>query len=256
MRIATYNCNGLRTRMGAMFNWLDQRKPNILAVQETKVPDDKFPQREFEVMGYETAFVGQKTYNGVCIVSPHVIDVVSTVLPGWDQPDTRFMHARVQGVNVINSYVPQGRTLVHEQFQNKLAYFNAVRAYLETLDPTSPIAWVGDLNVAFRPEDVYAEMRKDGPAYCDTVRQALADTASWGLYDIWLKHNTGGDQYSCWDFRIKNALQNKKGWRLDYILVSDVLANACTACWIDEAARALPKPSDHTYVVADFGDIS
>jgi exodeoxyribonuclease-3 len=238
--------------MGAMFNWLKANQPDVLAVQETKVPDDKFPAKEFTAMGWKTAFVGEKSYNGVCIVSPHDIQVVQTALPGWDQPDTRFMHVLVNGTHVLNSYVPQGRALDHEQFQNKLQYFTALRTYLETMDPTAPIAWVGDLNVAFRPEDVYAEMRKDGPAYCDTVRTALAGTASWGLYDVWLKHNTGGDKYSCWDFRIKNGLQNKKGWRLDYVLVSDVLASACTACWIDEQARALPKPSDHTYVVADF----
>jgi exodeoxyribonuclease III len=252
MRIATYNCNGIRTRMGAMFNWLARNIPDVLAVQETKVPDVNFPVREFNAMGWKTCYVGQPSYNGVCIISRHTIELISRVLPGWDCSEARFIHVRVNGVDVINTYVPHGRTLDHEQYKHKVLYFAALRKYLEKFVTTLPIVWVGDLNVAYRPEDVYAEMRKPGPCYSDEIRQAMADTASWGLYDVFLKFNPGVNQYSCWDYRVPMAVDSKKGWRVDYILASDVLASSCTSCWIDESARMTPKPSDHTYVVADF----
>lgn len=255
MRIATYNCNGIRTRIGAILSWLTVWQPDILALQETKVEDEKFPAREFKTLGWYTAYTGQKRYNGVALLSRYPIDIRYTRLPGYNESECRFIHADIGGLEVLNSYVPHGRELGHDQYASKLEYFEQIREHeLFTVGLTNtPVAWVGDMNVAYRPEDVYEEARVQGPCYGPEIQQAFAKTAAdGGLYDVFRKFRPGPDHYTCWDFRVPNAVDRHKGWRIDYILANDVLASKCTNCWADIDERRRSKPSDHTYVVADF----
>ncbi len=255
MRIATYNANSIRTRLPAILDWLDAFLPDVLAIQETKVQDADFPKDEIEEAGWHVVYRGQKSYNGVALISGRPADDVRFGLDDDGPADeTRLIHATYAGLQVINTYVPQGRDLDHEMYAYKLEWFRRLKAYFGRHCTTDqPVVWLGDLNVAPTDQDVYTpETKRKNVCFHDDVKAAFADTVSWGFTDIFRKHCPKPGQYSFFDYRLPDALETLRGWRIDHILATPPLTERSTAAAIDVEPRRLERPSDHTFMYADF----
>jgi len=254
LKFATFNTNSVRTRLQIILDWLDREQPDILCVQETKAQDRDFPAGPFEEAGYHTAFKGQKTYNGVAIISRHPLENIRTHLYEESHEEARFLSAMIQAIPVINVYVPQGVAPGTEKFDYKLRWFKDLLAHIkDRYKPDQPLILTGDFNVALEPIDVFDPERFRGEAGFHPDEQAIMrELLDWGLTDIFRKHQPDGGYYTFWDYRIPNALKRKMGWRIDYILATLSMAKKSRTAWIDTQARALPKPSDHTFLVAEF----
>ena len=254
MQIATWNVNSIRARQERVLAWLAAQRPTVLCLQETKVIDDAFPRAAFEALGYHVTVSGQRTYNGVAILSrPPPVDVVRHFEDGDEEAAARFLAVKVEDVRVVCVYVPNGRVVGSEQFTYKLAWFSRLRRYLDHYcDPAGRLALCGDLNVAPEPRDVH-----DPAAWRQTVlfhpraRAALDDLCAWGLADAVRLHHSEGGLYSWWDYRQLSFPRNC-GLRIDHILVTESLAVRCTGAWIDREVRKGSGASDHAPVVAAF----
>ncbi len=254
MRIASFNVNSIRVRLPIVLPWLQKNQPDILAVQETKVQDADFPQEPFRAVGYRCVFRGQKTYNGVAVISKHPIEQVEFGLLDEPRDEPRVATALIQGITLVNTYVPQGYLAASERFRYKLDWFRRLLArFRERFKPNDPVLWVGDLNVAPLPIDVYDPLSLEGHVcYHPAVRKALADVVEWGFTDLFRKHCSEPGQYTFWDYRIGNFFEKNRGWRIDHILATAPVAERCTACYIDKEPRAADRPSDHTPIVAEI----
>ena len=255
MRIATFNANSIRSRMPILVDWLAKQSPDILCVQETKVQDPDFPIEPIQDAGYEVVFKGQKSYNGVAILSKHKPDeVASGFTDKGPADDTRFIRARFGKLWIVNTYVPQGREIDHEMYEYKQAWFKRLRTFFDKEFKTSDLLlWTGDLNVAREPIDVSdPEKKKKHVCYHADVRKVFEKCLEWGFVDIFRKYHPEAGQFSFYDYRQFGGIESGKGWRIDYILVSPALAKLATDSFIDLEPRKLPKPSDHTFMVADF----
>jgi len=255
-RIATLNANSIRVRLPQILAWMDDHQADVVCVQETKVQDEDFPLAEIEAAGYQAVFRGKKSYEGVAILSREEAQDVCYGLDDGDEPDEpRLVAATIRGVPILNTYVPQGRSVDSQHFQYKLAWLGRVRRYLERhYAPDQPLVWVGDLNVAPTEIDVYAPERQVKHVdFHPDARAALAEVMTWGLVDVFRQHHPDEPgQFSYFDFRIRNAVDNNLGWRIDHILATEALAAKSVDAWIDVEARRAERPSDHTFVVADF----
>ncbi|MCE5186570.1 MAG: exodeoxyribonuclease III [Planctomycetaceae bacterium] len=256
MRIATYNANSIRSRIEPISRWLAMHQPDVLALQETKVQDSEFPIAELAATGYKVCMRGQLRNNGVAILSRREPDSVLLRLAGDPLDEARFMQAVFGPVTIINSYVPQGYEVGSDRFRYKLDWFRLLREHLErSCSPTQPIVWVGDFNAALTDIDVHNPKRLWGSVcYCQPVKDALLNVMEWGFVDLFRAFHPEPEHYTFWDYRIFNALKNNIGWRLDYIMATASAAAACTDCRIDPEPRGWDKPSDHTFIWADFDD--
>lgn len=254
MRIASFNVNSVRVRLPIVLAWLQEHQPDALAMQETKVQDDNFPTEPFEEIGYKCAFRGQKSYNGVALVSRHPIEHATFGLPDEPKDEARVVMARIKGVTMVNTYVPQGYLATSDRFQYKLDWFGRLRRYFEaSFKPSDPVLWMGDLNVAPLPIDVYDPAAVEGHVcYHPAVHKALAEVMDWGFTDLFRKHCPEEGQYTFWDYRVRGTFARNRGWRIDHLLATAPLADKCTACYIDREPRAADRPSDHTPIVAEF----
>ena len=256
MRIATWNVNSLRVRLELALDWLREDGPEVVCLQETKVTDDLFPRGPLLEAGYEVAFSGQKTYNGVAILSRHPIRDVRTALPGAPGDDEkRFIAARIEGMQVINVYVPNGQAVGSPKFQYKLDWLNCLQTFLQaTYTPEDALVLCGDFNIAPEARDVYDPVALDGEVlYHPAERAAFARFIAWGLGDTFRLHHEEPGWYSWWDYR-GGAFRRNLGLRIDHILATPPLARQCTAVTLERELRRLPKPSDHIPVVATFQD--
>lgn len=255
MKIATFNVNGIRARLPIVVEWLDRERPNILCLQETKVRDKDFPVEPFDHLGYHYVLRGQKAYNGVAIISQQKPEIVRFGF-GDDEAaeEPRLVSATIEGVVVVNSYVPNGATPESEKFAYKIRWLKRLRTYFEQwFSPESRLLWVGDFNVAPETIDVYDPERLRGHiGFHPDEHKALAAVKAWGFVDIFRKHVRDEKMYSFWDYRVKNAVSRGLGWRLDHIWATKAMAGTSTRAWIDLRPRLLPRPSDHTLVVAEF----
>jgi len=253
MIIATFNANSLRMRIETVLQWLDKNKPDILCVQETKVQDADFPAEAFETCGYEYVFRGQKKYNGVALFSKDAISDVSFGLDTEPQDEARVITAMIGDITVVNTYIPQGVSPDSDKFTYKLEWFQRLRRYFErNFSSDEPVIWLGDMNVAIDERDVHnPEGLLGHVCYCPEVWEAFKRVAQWGFEDVFRNHCDKGGQYTFWDYRA-GALQSNRGWRLDYIMATKPLAGKCTRCWIDKQPRMQTKPSDHTFLAAEF----
>lgn len=255
MKIATFNVNSIRSRLPVVINWLKQHKPDIMCLQETKVQDHEFPATPFINAGYQIAYRGEKSYNGVALAS---IVKPAEIKFGFDDglpPDeSRLITAKIGAIYVVNTYVPQGREIDHAMFKYKLEWFERLRhMFGKRFKPDNMIIWVGDLNVAPEAIDIYnAAMQKNHVCYHKSVREAFEKTKHWGFVDIFRKHHPEPDQYSYYDYRTPNAVERKMGWRVDHILATEPLAKKSKDCYIDLKPRLEPKCSDHTIMAAEF----
>ena len=255
MKAATFNVNSVRARLPIVIDWLVEQRPDVLCLQETKVQDKDFPTQAFADAGYHVAFRGQKSYNGVAIVSPEPLSDVAYGLDDEGEPDEpRLIRGRLGDVAIVNTYVPQGTDVDSPNFQYKIEWFGRVRGLFERLyKPTDLLLWVGDLNVAPEPRDVHDPKRLYGSVcYHPDEHKALKGVMDWGLEDVFRKHCDEDKQFSFFDYRLPKAVDRGLGWRLDHILATKPLAERSTAAYIDLKPRRMDKPSDHTPTVAEF----
>ncbi len=250
MQIATWNVNSVRARLAAVCQWLATHRPEVLCLQETKVQDGDFPEKELKEVGYHAAFWGQKSYNGVALLSLTPLDDVRFGFPEteWNE-QKRLMTATIHGVRIVNVYIPNGETPASTKFDYKLAFIHHLRAHLDqTYSPDRPVVLVGDFNVAPEPEDVYPSAGWEADVlFHPQSRAAIAHLAAWGFADVFRKYHAGGGHYSWWDYR-EAAFRRNLGARIDHIWASPTAAARCRACEIDCAPRGELKPSDHAPV--------
>lgn len=254
MKIASFNVNSIRARIDIVAEWLKENKPDVLCVQETKVRDSEFPAQVFDAIPYHYNFKGEKSYNGVAIFSLSQPEDVKFGLDGDPLDQARLIKAKINGVNIVNTYIPQGFEIDTVQFQYKLDWFRQLRKYFEeNFKPSDPVVWVGDFNVAPTEIDVFDPQRKlNHVCFCQEVRQALQEVMDWGFVDVFRMHCTEPEQYTYWDYRSVTSVKRNRGWRLDHIMATKPMAQKSTNCHIDKAPRLKKRPSDHTPIIAEF----
>jgi exodeoxyribonuclease-3 len=254
VKIATFNVNSLRRRLPIVIDWLASARPDVLCLQETKVQDSEFPLEALSETGYHVAYHGMKTFNGVATLTRVKPDkVIHGFAEGPDSEDFRILQTVVDGIPILNTYVPQGYAPYTDKFAYKLRWFKRLRKYFEEhLDISRPAIWLGDLNVAPEPMDVFDPVRNaNDPDFHPEARQAYKDTVSWGFVDVFRKLYPDKVQYTYWDF-FRNHFARNRGWRIDHILATPPLADKCTRFEVDITPRKAPAPSDHTVAWAEF----
>jgi len=253
-KLATWNVNSIRTRLPLLLEWLDEHNPDVVCLQETKVEDQLFPVLELRQSGYECAFYGQKSYNGVAILSKHQIeDVKAGFRNGYDQDNARLISATVSEVRVINVYVPQGQNTESEKFIYKLTFFEELIQEIKTENfADGLLAIMGDFNIAPKAEDVTnPEAMQNKVSFHPKEHALLRKLTDLGLDDLFRKFDTRPGQFSWWDFRTR-GFERDEGMRIDFILGNSVLTSSCQACIIDTGAREQDRPSDHAPVIGEF----
>lgn len=254
VKLATWNVNSLRARHDLVLDWVRREEPDVLCLQETKVTDDEFPGEELQRLGYSVAVAGQKTYNGVAIAAREALsDVEVGLIDAGPDDDKRLISATVAGVQVFCCYVPNGRSVDSETFQEKLAWLERLEATLSARSaPSRPLVVCGDFNIAADERDVYDLTAFEGKTHFHPEEHArLGTLRDWGLFDAFRIHESAAGNYSWWDYRA-GAFRRNLGLRIDYIFVTQPLAERCRSVLIDTEERAKPKPSDHAPVVAEF----
>ncbi len=253
MRIATWNVNSIRVRLPQVLDWLSTHHPDVLGLQETKVPDEQFPVSAFRELGYHALYRGQSGYNGVALLSRAPGAEALTALPGKDDGQCRFLAARFGEVRVVNVYVPNGEAVGSQKYDYKLAWLAALREYLAGELARAPLlAVIGDFNIAPEDRDVHdPKLWQNRVLFSQPERTAFRELIALGLVDVFRRFEQPEKCFSWWDYRM-NAFRRNLGLRIDHILASPALAARATACRIDVAPRRLERPSDHAPVVAEF----
>ena len=252
-RIATWNVNSLRVRLSQVLDWLQAQQPDILALQETKIVDQDFPQQAFTELGYQVCFAGQKTYNGVAVISREAGHDVVTDLPDLDDPQRRVLGITLGPVRLLNLYVPNGSEVGSEKYAYKLDWLSKLITYTEQqLASHEWLVILGDFNIAPADDDVYDPERWRDKILCsEPERSALQRVLALGLHDTFRRFEQQPDSYSWWDYRTA-AFRRNHGLRIDLILASSALSTRCQSCVIDTQPRRLERPSDHAPVLATF----
>jgi exodeoxyribonuclease-3 len=253
MKVATWNVNSIRARHQHVMDWLDARQPDVLCLQELKAPSSDFPFDEVRECGYEAAVLGQKTYNGVAILSRYPVANVREGLGGED-PQARLISAEIEGITILSAYFPNGGQVGSDKYQYKLEWIARLRDQMkERYDLQSDrVALCGDYNVAPWDDDIGrpAEWR-DSVLANDTVREALNDLESLGLQDVVRPFHPQGGVFSWWDYRGR-GFERGNGLRIDHIYCTPALAERTIGAVVDRQERARPSPSDHAPVIAEF----
>lgn len=254
MQLATWNVNSLTVRLPQVLDWLSANPVDALVLQETKTTDDKFPQAAIEAAGYKVAFFGQKTYNGVALLSrSDATDVVKNI-PGFEDDMARVIAGTVNGVRVIGAYFPNGQAPDSDKFVYKMRWLEALNHWVrEELKQHPKLVLMGDYNITVDDRDVWDPVGLKDTIHCTVEErahfQALIDA---GLHDAYRLFDQAEKTYSWWDYR-EFAFRRNRGLRIDHILVSDALKPSVQACVIDKAPRKNERPSDHTPVVVTLG---
>ena len=253
MKIASWNVNSLNVRLPQVLAWLAAEQPDVLALQETKLVDENFPRAEIEAAGYHAVYAGQKTYNGVALLSRQPAQNVVTGIPGLDDAQRRVIAAMFAGVRVINLYVPNGESVESDKYRYKLNWLAALTAWIKLeLATHQRLVVLGDFNIAPEPRDVHDPKQWEGHVlFSEPERAAFRQLLAAGLCDTFRLFEQPDKSFSWWDYRMQGFRRNH-GLRIDHILASAALCQAFTACRIDKGPRAAERPSDHAPVVADF----
>lgn len=254
--IATWNVNSLRVRLPHLVDWLAANPVDVVALQETKLPDADFPRAELEAVGYQVVFSGQRTYNGVAVLSRAPLADPVTDIPGFTDEQRRVLAVTTGGVRVVDLYVPNGQALDSDKYQYKLRWLAALRTWLADEARRHPnLVVLGDFNIAPDDRDVHDPKAWEGGVHVsEPERTALGELFTLGFVDVFRRFEQPPQTFSWWDYR-NVAFRRNHGLRIDLILAHGALAERCTGCRIDRAPRKLERPSDHTPVIADF-DIS
>ncbi|MDO8311001.1 MAG: exodeoxyribonuclease III [Sideroxyarcus sp.] len=250
MKIATWNVNSLKVRLPHLLEWLVTNPVDVVCLQETKQQDADFPQTELQAAGYHSAFSGQKTYNGVAILSRGPISDMQYGIPNFDDEQKRVIAATINGVRVVCVYIPNGQSLDSDKFQYKLKWLAALKAWLkDELVKYPKLILLGDYNIAPEDRDVFDPVAWQGNVLVsEPERTAFQSLLQLGLHDAFRLFEQPEKSYSWWDYRMM-AFRRNMGLRIDHILISSALQ--CSACSIDKSPRKLERPSDHTPVAAD-----
>lgn len=254
-KIATWNVNSLRVRLTHVLDWLLKEKPDVLVLQEIKLIDADFPYAEIKAAGYDVLVSGQKTYNGVAILSRGECAHKITDIPGLIDPQRRILVATYRDIRIINLYIPNGESVGSEKYLYKLNWLTQATKFIQhELQANSKLVVLGDFNIAPENDDVYdPKVWEDSVLFSQKERAAFQALLALGLADCFRLFEQPEKSFSWWDYRL-NAFKRKMGLRIDHILASTDLANMCTSCYIDPAPRGLERPSDHAPVVALFAD--
>jgi len=253
LRIATWNVNSLKVRLPHVLEWLAVAKPDVLVLQEIKQLTEAFDADAFQKLGYQAVASGQKTYNGVAIISRDRCTDQLTDLPGFEDPQRRILAATVKGIRIVNVYVPNGSSVGSDKYAYKLAWLAALCEFLkQQLQLHEKLIVLGDFNIAPENRDVHdPEQWGDGILCSPAERTALRDLLNLGLHDVFRQFSQAANTFSWWDYRAAGFRRNA-GLRIDLILASDTLAKNCSASHVDREPRTWERPSDHAPVTADF----
>ena len=257
-RIATFNVNSLKARLPIVERFLTSHAaPDVVCFQETKCQDAGFPAEFFAEIGYSAVFRGMKSYNGVAVVSKAAPDEVSFGFGDGEDREQDFARlavARFGALNVVCTYVPQGKEMNTPDFEYKLAFFSRLRRLFEKNFTTDDLLlWTGDINVAPTDIDVtHPENKRDHVCFSQEAKDALTGVLAWGLVDVFRKHRPDAGEFSFWDYRVPKALERNIGWRIDHLFASGALASRSRDAYVARELRAMERPSDHTAVVGVF----
>jgi len=254
MKIATWNVNSVRSRLPRLLPWLERHQPDILCLQETKVIDQDFPLLEIRALGYNCLISGQKTYNGVAIISKsEACDPILTLPEDGPAADRRIAAARIDGIRIVNIYAPNGRVVGSDKYAYKLDWYRRLRLYLDScFSRDEQVLICGDFNVAPEDRDVWdPEMWRGRILFSEPEKEALRNVIDWGLKDALRLHRSEGGLFTWWDYRA-GAFRRNWGLRIDHILLSEPLAKRCAGVEIDREERKGEKPSDHAPVIAEI----
>ncbi len=251
LKITTWNVNSVRARLERVLDWLDRRQPDVAVLQETKVVDDAFPREAFEERGYHVETYGQKTYNGVAMIGRKPFEQVVRGFGDDPEEQRRLLAAVVEGVRIVNVYVPNGQALDSPEYPFKLEWLARLRTFLDDWAPADEAVLVmGDFNVAPTDLDVHDPEAWRGKVLCsEAERDALARVCGWGLSDLFREHDEEGGRYTWWDYRTL-AFPRNAGLRIDLVLGSEAASERCGGVVIEREERKGPKPSDHAPVTA------
>ena len=253
MKIATWNVNSMNVRQPHVMEWLQTHEPDVLVLQEIKQLTEKFPLEDLQSIGYSAVASGQKTYNGVAVISKSPIADAVTDFPDLDDPQRRILATTIDGVRVVNLYIPNGSEVGSEKYAYKLNWLASLQRFLQSeLNTHEKLVVLGDFNIAPADEDVHDPEKWGEAILCSPAeRQALRDMLDLGLTDIFRKFEQPEKTFSWWDYRAAGFRRNA-GLRIDLILTSKAMSERCTASYVDREPRTWERPSDHTPVVAEF----
>jgi len=256
VKIVTWNINSIKSRLQHVLDWSAANEPDVLCLQETKVPDDKFPYLKLMDAGFEHAlFHGGRAYNGVAILSRHPLTDIQKNFPGDDgDVQQRLLAATVNGIRVINVYVPHGTHIGTPKFEYKLEWLSFLRRYLdEYYESDEDILLCGDFNITPHEMDLWnTSIWRNKLHFTKPERDALLEVKRWGFIDVFRQLNPDLREYSWWGVFHPHMFSHNKGMRLDHIWATEPLADLCSDCWVDKEPRGWDKPSDHAPVVAEF----
>jgi exodeoxyribonuclease III len=258
MKLATWNVNSLGVRLPQLLDWLAANPVDALVLQETKLTDDKFPHAELQAAGYHAHWFGQKTYNGVALLTREpALDPVRNI-PGFADDQARVIagtvpHATLGSVRVVGGYFPNGQAPDSEKFVYKMAWLDALHDWLQTELAVHPqLVLMGDFNIAPTDADVYDPVAWKDQIHCTVQeREHFQRLLGLGMTDAFRLFEQAPKPWSWWDYR-NLAFRKNQGLRIDHILVSDALKSSVFACTIDKAPRKNERPSDHAPVVVDL----
>ena len=253
LKIATWNVNSLRVRLPQVLSWLSSAQPDFLALQETKVMDALFPFEALEKAGYHVIYSGQKTYNGMAILSKNPLTDIQKTIPDFNHEEKRLLGATLGQLRVWNIYVPNGESVSSDKYIYKLAWLDRFKLFLQDeLKRYPQLLVLGDFNIAPSVQDVHDPALWEGHVlFSESERARLQDLFSLGMQDCFRLHHPQDKSFSWWDYRL-NAFKRNMGLRIDLILASSLLAPHCLGCSIDRTPRSWERPSDHTPVMAEF----
>ena len=253
MKLATWNVNSLTVRLPHALEWLQAQSPDVLVLQEPKLTDDKFPHAELLAAGWQTQCFGQRTYNGVALLSRLAASDVVRNIPGLDDAQARVIAGTVAGVRVIGAYFPNGQEPGSEKFAYKMAWLDALETWLQAeLERYPQLLLMGDYNIAPDDRDVYDPEAWRGKIHCtDEERAHFRALLGMGLVDAFRLFEQPPKSWSWWDYR-NLAFRRNQGLRIDHILVSEALKASVASCAIDKAPRKNERPSDHAPVMVEL----
>lgn len=249
LKIASWNVNSLKVRLEQVLDWLEQSQTDVLAIQETKMEDSQFPKELIEEAGFEVVFSGQKTYNGVAIISRLPISQTLAGFPNFVDEQKRVLAASISGIRVINFYIPNGQSVGSSKYEYKLNWLNAMQEFIQQqIKEFGQVVVLGDFNIAPQDIDVHDPKQWEGQVLVSPEeRLAFQKLLRQGLVDSLRLHHHQDNLYSWWDYRAA-AFRRQMGLRIDHILISDNLSQQCVASGIDVKPRTHERPSDHTPV--------
>ncbi|MES2206475.1 MAG: exodeoxyribonuclease III [Pseudomonadota bacterium] len=258
MKIASWNVNSLKVRLPHVLDWLTQQQPDALGLQELKMDTPVFPHAAFEAIGYHCAVMGQKTYNGVAWLVKNesherVFSQEEIGFEGWIDPQARAIGIQLNGITLMDWYVPNGQAVGSEKYLYKLEWLNAAQQHIKnTLAKNDKLIIVGDFNIAPADADVYDPVAWGEGILCSPPeRAAFQSLLACGLHDSFRLFEQPEKSYTWWDYR-QGGFRRNQGLRIDHILISESLKASALRCWIDPSPRALERPSDHTPIILEL----